>query len=139
MEDAPKKGSRKGIAARIVLVALAGLLAFLVALFVYELVSARPAFPRLSPRAWYLAARTHHAPTASDAANIQSWMTFDYLNKVFALPRDLLRTKFGIVDPRYPRLSLARYAEESGVSAASFTNAVRSAVRSELSATPPSQ
>jgi len=114
---------------------LATLLVLLLALFVRQVAIMRPSLISLSPRSWHLSVRSRRPLTASDAASIQSWMTFDYLNKVFALPPEFLKTTFGITDPRYPRLSLAHYAETKGVSAANFTDAVKNAIRNELSGT----
>lgn len=37
---------------------------------------------------------------------IQSWMTFRYINLVFHLPADYLKTSLGITDPHYPNLSI---------------------------------
>ncbi len=37
---------------------------------------------------------------------ISNWMTFNYINKVFNLPPDYLKTQLSITDSRYPRLSI---------------------------------
>ena len=132
MEKFPQ---RKSFGIKIVFGVLATLLVLLLALFVRQVAIMRPSLISLSPRSWHLSVRSRRPLTASDAASIQSWMTFDYLNKVFALPPEFLKTTFGITDPRYPRLSLAHYAETKGVSAANFTDAVKNAIRNELSGT----
>ena len=44
--------------------------------------------------------------TDKDISAIRYWMTFDYLNKVFALPTDYLKTSLAITNPHYPRLSI---------------------------------
>jgi hypothetical protein len=50
----------------------------------------------------------HHAPLpVSDAGVIRSWMTFDYVNKLFALPPDYLKAQLHIVDSRYPRYTIS--------------------------------
>jgi hypothetical protein len=51
--------------------------------------------------------RMHPPLTASDVNVIQSWMTFDYVNHIFALPPDMLKTALSITDPRYPRMPVA--------------------------------
>jgi hypothetical protein len=72
----------------------------------------------------------HHAPlSASDADDIRSWMTFDYINKVFAMPPSYLENQLQIVDPRYPRLSLSSYAKSKNIASADFLIEVESAIR----------
>ena len=51
--------------------------------------------------------RTHAPLTASDVSIIQSWMTLDYVNRIFALPPDMLKTTLSITDARYPRMPVA--------------------------------
>src|SRR5579872_7402624 len=46
--------------------------------------------------------------TATDASSTQAWMTFDYVNRVFTLPPDYLRSTLNISDSRYPRLTIAQ-------------------------------
>lgn len=50
---------------------------------------------------------TRHAPFGpSDADIIRSWMTFDYVDKIFALPPDYLKTRLQITDTHYPKLTI---------------------------------
>jgi hypothetical protein len=63
-----------------------------------------------------------------DASVIRAWMTFDYVNKLFALPPDYLRTKLGIADPGYPQLTIAAYAANAGTGTAAALTAVQNAV-----------
>lgn len=61
----------------------------------------------------YLQYRHGHRPhPQKDLApsDIQSWMTFGYINFVFELPTDYLKTAADISDPRYPNIQIARYA-----------------------------
>ncbi|HUO75336.1 MAG TPA: hypothetical protein VMU12_00210 [Candidatus Paceibacterota bacterium] len=54
-----------------------------------------------------------HAPlTVNDIGVIQSWMTFDYVNRIFALPADQLKTALKITDARYPHLRLGTYTSD---------------------------
>jgi hypothetical protein len=72
-----------------------------------------------------------HAPLPpEDAGVIRSWMTFDYLNKIFALPPGYLRTGLGIADAHYPRMTVATYAKDADLTAAAALNQVENAVRS---------
>lgn len=60
---------------------------------------------------WYSMLLNRHAPLpTSDAGIIRPWMTFDYINRVFALPPSYLQAQLGIADPRYPRLTISAYA-----------------------------
>ena len=55
----------------------------------------------------------HHAPlAASDAGIIRSWMTFDYVNKLFALPSEYLQAQLQINNTHYPRLTIGSYLSE---------------------------
>lgn len=80
----------------------------------------------------------NHGPlTVSDAAVIQPWMTFDYINKVFNLPAGYLKTKLAIADPRYPALSLGGYAHGERLVTSAFVGVVQSAVREYFAAQTP--
>ncbi len=42
---------------------------------------------------------------------IASWMTFDYINRIFALPSDYLKNTLVISDSSYPLIPISRYAK----------------------------
>jgi len=68
------------------------------------------------------ALRRDHGPLgANDIATIRPWMTFDYVNYLFAVPPDYVRTTLNITDPRYPHLTIS-----------TFTVQVEDALRSYL-------
>ncbi|HTY39742.1 MAG TPA: hypothetical protein VMC43_01465 [Candidatus Paceibacterota bacterium] len=71
----------------------------------------------------------------SETGIIRAWMTFEYVNRIFALPPEHLRTTLAITDARYPRLTLADYAKEEKVDQAVFLTKVADAVRSYLTPT----
>jgi len=49
----------------------------------------------------------HHGPLPlTDASIIRSWMTFDYVNKLFGLPPEYLQQQLQITNTRYPRLTI---------------------------------
>jgi UDP-glucose 6-dehydrogenase len=60
--------------------------------------------------------------------DIQPWMTFEYINKVFKLPPEYLRGKMSIQDASYPRMTLMGYAKRHQLNAAQFVNSVKDAV-----------
>lgn len=46
-------------------------------------------------------------------ADIQDWMTFDFLNKSFGLPSDYLKKGLGINDKKYPNITISRWAKDT--------------------------
>ena len=84
----------------------------------------------------FLPARTvaravlHHIPIQlPEIADIQSWMTFDYLNRVFNLPPNYLRETLQIQSVQYPRLSIRGLAKEQNTSGGVTTVLVQNAIR----------
>jgi len=67
--------------------------------------------------------------TSANASSTQSWMTFDYINRAFALPPTYLETAIGITDSRYPRLTISGYAKDAGLSDAAALAKVQDAIR----------
>ncbi len=86
---------------------------------------------------WFVnALRDRTGSAAASAATIQSWMTFDYLDRAFGLPQTYLQERLAITDPRYPKLTIGEFAEDNHAAASSTLNAVRAAVEAYLSAPP---
>jgi hypothetical protein len=52
-------------------------------------------------------------------AQVQSWMTFRYINLVFRLEPDFFKSQLGITDAHYPNISINTLANEQKKSAAS--------------------
>ena len=48
----------------------------------------------------------------TDVNSIQSWMTFDYINHVFLLPPEYLRTVLLITNNRYPKITIIQYSKD---------------------------
>ena len=73
----------------------------------------------------------------SDTGVIRSWMTFDYINKLFNLPTDYLKTKLNVSDPNYPQITVYGYAKKEKIDQTTFIdkviNAVGEYVPSEIS------
>ena len=77
----------------------------------------------------FLSARRLRGPLPlTDANLIRPWMTFDYIDQLFGLPKEYLKAALGVSDSRYPNLSLSEYQESLATSSASFLSAVKSAV-----------
>jgi len=74
------------------------------------------------------AQRTKGPLPFSDTNLIRPWMTFDYINQLFALPSDYLKITLNIQDSRYPNLSLSEYRESIATSSDAFLDTVRTAI-----------
>lgn len=115
------------------LIVLGVVLTILVILLFREYRSLRRAQVINAREAWSTAfIRQHRPPTANDAGFIRPWMTFDYINKIFNLPSDYLKTQLQITDPRYPKLSISGYARSQHIDTGTFLGSVMSAVRNYL-------
>jgi hypothetical protein len=78
--------------------------------------------------------RNMHTLPVSDASTTQAWMTFDYIDRVFSLPPAYLKTALSIADRRYPRLTIAEYAESLKKPAITVVDQVAQSIRSYSSA-----
>ncbi len=63
-----------------------------------------------------------------EVGDIAGWMTFDYVNYLFALPPQYLETTLSINDPAYPHISLNGWARHSNQNRPAVVQAVQSAV-----------
>jgi hypothetical protein len=50
-----------------------------------------------------------------DTSQIQTWMTFDYVNHVFNISPDYLKKHLFITDTKYPRITISQYAKNVGI------------------------
>jgi hypothetical protein len=78
------------------------------------------------------AIKNHPHLTLSDVSAIHSWMTFDYLNKLFNLPPEYLKTQLSISDPAYPKMTINKFAKDVGQPASSTLVDVQNAMRQYL-------
>lgn len=84
---------------------------------------------------WITSIIHNHGPlNASSTALIRPWMTFDYVNKIFNLPQDYLKTNLPVHDAHYPALTISGYAREAYVDPNAFANTVASSVRAYFAA-----
>ena len=79
--------------------------------------------------------RNHIVLGPNDVQMITSWMTFDYINHVFGLPPEYLKSATGMNDSQYPHLTLSRYARENKVAPDVFTTQIQVTVKNYF--TPP--
>jgi hypothetical protein len=66
--------------------------------------------PFYKPVHRFLFNHSHRYFTVNDINRIQSWMTFDYINKVFRLPTSYLESFLHISDSHYPNMLISQYA-----------------------------
>jgi hypothetical protein len=59
--------------------------------------------------------RKHRTLTVGDISLIESWMTFDYIATAFRIPADYMKSALEITDPRFPRITLHKYAKVNGL------------------------
>ena len=51
--------------------------------------------------------RSHQqVPSITEVDHIQEWMTFNYVNKVFDLPPDYLKTQLNVTSTKYPATTI---------------------------------
>ena len=75
-----------------------------------------------------------HGPlNASEVSVIRPWMTFDYINRLFGLPKDYLKDQLHISDSRYPVLTLSSYASANKIDATAAVSDVQQVVVSYFS------
>ncbi len=70
-------------------------------------------------------------------SDISSWMTFDYINKVFNLPPAYLKEKLLVNDTRYPLLTLRQYSRRTKISTNGFIINLQNAVKAYLTPSTP--
>ncbi len=76
--------------------------------------------------------RTYVREQASDTSQIQSWMTFSYINHIFNLPPAYLASALAIQDSRYPDLIVSQYAKSKNLIDADFLKQVQDSVSQYL-------
>ena len=64
-------------------------------------------------------------PLMITTSAIQGWMTFDYLNRSFALPNDYLQKELTITNKKYPKVTLDSVAQSQGVAISTFVTITR--------------
>ena len=80
----------------------------------------------------FFSAHTHRTLGVGSVNRIQNWMTFDYINKVFSLPKDYFKNTLNISDSHYPSVSLESYAEKEKINVSTFLVEVKDAVRAYI-------
>ncbi len=62
------------------------------------------------------------------AEEIDQWMTFSYINFIFKLPSDYLKTILSITDPRYPNIPIERYARKHHISIPQLLEQIKNSI-----------
>lgn len=68
----------------------------------------------------------------TDVQYIGAWMTFQYVNFIFNLPEEYLRTSLQIKDTNYPNITLGKYLRKNKLIRGEFVTSVQKAVRAYL-------
>ena len=72
--------------------------------------------------------KNHSNLSIKDVSMIDTWMTFGYINTIFKLPSDYLKTSLNINDNHYPNLSLNKYINTQKLDKNVYLSSVRSSV-----------
>jgi len=124
-----KKRQPHGRYITIALICLGVLLAILVALFVREYFVLRHANIINRRGLSFPAFIQKHGPlNASEVGVIRPWMTFDYINRLFALPKDYLKDQLDISDPHYPNDTIGNYSSANKITDVAAVADVQNAI-----------
>ncbi len=72
--------------------------------------------------------RTHQHKQTFSPNQIDSWMTFSYVNYTFSLPPDYLANSLSITDSQYPEISITRYVQNNHLDLATTLEKIRQTV-----------
>ena len=72
--------------------------------------------------------QNHGTLTEKNVDLISSWMTFEYINRIFALPADYLKNSLHISDVQYPRIPISKYAKNHKLDEAQFIAQIKTTV-----------
>jgi hypothetical protein len=73
--------------------------------------------------------KSHNKFSAQDINFIRSWMTFDYINKLFNIPENYLQTTLNITSNHYPKLVVSDYIEDNKLDKNIFLQSLVNAVK----------
>lgn len=74
---------------------------------------------------------------ADSVAQIEGWMTFDYINKQFNLPKNYLQGRLNIGSKFYPLVTIDRVSKEEKNHKVKFLDEVKQAVRDHFALNSP--
>ena len=81
--------------------------------------------------------RRGYTPSVSDVNSIKPWMTFNYINKIFNLPNEYLKTGLGISDAKYPNITIQKSIQTQGASSTAYLEELKGLVREHLASSTP--
>ena len=122
----------KVLVVSLLIATLAGLAVVMFYLFYPEMATPTSLTIRHRLKLPSLSLKTSQPLTIKDVPNTESWMTFDYLNKIFVLPANYLATTLKITDSHYPNLTILHYAHKNGIDVRSFLIQVQAAITNYL-------
>ena len=104
------------------------ILIFLCGAFIYRYNQVAP-MKVINPQRFSTLRADHIHLGVNDVSAIAPWMTFDFINHVFNLPPEYLKTTLSITDARYPTLTISHYATESKITTNQLTAQVQNIVK----------
>lgn len=117
------------------MIAFAAVLLVLIVFLILNYRSIRRSAIVSARESWITVFIHNHGPlAATDVGYVRSWMTFDYINKLFNLPPDYLKMQLMISDSRYPQLTVSKYAGSNHLNLTTFLGKLENALRSYLTA-----
>lgn len=76
----------------------------------------------------YYRGRIVHVPTSPTVADIQSWMTFSYIDFIFKLPPNYLQNALHLSDPHYPNVQIRLYSKVNNLNPATVIQQIQQAI-----------
>ncbi len=118
---------------KIALMVLGVILVFLFVFLIINYISLRRANIITAREGSLSAFVQKHGPlTANETDVLRSWMTFAYINKLFALPPDFLKNTFAITDGDYPDITVSYYIGSRHLDEAAFMTSLETAIGNYL-------
>jgi hypothetical protein len=108
---------------------LLGLLAMLLLIVLWLFVqSLRYAIHTIHHRSELYRAQQLRSAHALAPEDVQTWMTFDYVNRVFGLPKEYLQQNLAIEEKGYPSIQIGRYAKQQHLDKEQLLSSIRNLI-----------
>lgn len=91
----------------------------------------------ISSSQYHLTLHRHQPASIADIHYISSWMTFDYITKVFHLPPLYLKQTLNVKASNYPFITLQQYAKQEHLNVLTLTRNTQNSVKQFLASSTP--
>lgn len=89
-------------------------------------------------REGFISRRNFHKYSSKPQINdMQSWMTFRYINVIFSLPPEYLKTELNILDKSYPNIAISVLAKKNKINPMNLLSSTQQAVQKYLTENTP--